>query len=101
MPVKIQKSSRLPGDRLLTDAEFAEHGRVSKTTAKRLRYSGEIPTVRIGRAVRVWQSDVDAYLARNTEGATAEQPQPNGGVGNPTAASVAPPTGTRSPGGAR
>jgi excisionase family DNA binding protein len=107
VPTKIQKK-RPADDPLLTDAEVAERLACSPTTAKRLRYNRELSTVHVSaRSVRVRASDLDAYLARNTEGAIAEQPRSNGGVGKPPAASAAPPTdsgtvrSTRSAGGVR
>jgi excisionase family DNA binding protein len=51
-------------DRFLTPQEVAGHLRVSKMTVYRLLKSGELPSVRIGRSLRVREEDVDCYLAK-------------------------------------
>ena len=40
--------------------------RVSNMTVYRLIQAGEILAVRVGRSWRIWDNDVDAYLARGT-----------------------------------
>jgi excisionase family DNA binding protein len=51
------------GDELLTVAEVAATMRVSNMTVYRLIKGGELPAIRVGRAYRVRESDVDRYLA--------------------------------------
>lgn len=50
-------------ERLLSDAEVADVLGVSRTTARRLRYDGALPTVRVGALARVRASDLAAYIA--------------------------------------
>jgi excisionase family DNA binding protein len=45
-------------DDLLTRAEVARYLRVSDRTVSRLIRAGELPALRIGRAVRIRQSDL-------------------------------------------
>lgn len=52
---------------LLTVAEVAAELRVSKMTVYRLTNDRELPSVRIGRSVRVRRADLDAYLATATQ----------------------------------
>ena len=49
--------------RFLTVQEVANLMRVSSMTVYRLIKAGELPAVRVGRAFRVSETDVDAYLA--------------------------------------
>ena len=54
--------------RFLTVAEVAELIRVSTMTVYRLIKAGELPTVRVGKSYRIWEDDVDEFLAsRYTE----------------------------------
>lgn len=48
--------------KFLTPQEVADHLRVSKMTVYRLLKNGELPSVRIGRSLRVRESDVNAFL---------------------------------------
>jgi excisionase family DNA binding protein len=50
--------------RFLTVAEVADIMRVSNMTVYRLIKSGELPAVRIGKAYRLSEDEVDRYLAR-------------------------------------
>ena len=50
------------GPRFLTAAEAAERMRVSKMTVYRLIRSGKLPAVRIGKAYRVKEDDLERYL---------------------------------------
>jgi len=52
--------------RLLTVREVADAMRVSNMTVYRLIQAGEILAVRVGRSWRIWDGDVEAYLARGT-----------------------------------
>lgn len=48
--------------RLLTVAEVAAALRVSNMTVYRLVRTGALPSTRVGRGYRIWESAVDAYL---------------------------------------
>jgi len=48
--------------KFLTPQEVADHLRVSKMTVYRLLKSGELASVRIGRSLRVRESDMHAFL---------------------------------------
>ncbi len=54
--------SRLP--RLLSIPHVAEHLGVCTKTVRRLIQSGELLATRVGRAIRVTETDLGAYLAR-------------------------------------
>lgn len=54
-----------PGDTLLTDDEARSRLGLSLTQVRRLRRAGDLTSVRIGRAVRVTASSVDAFIARS------------------------------------
>ncbi len=58
------RQSSYPADRLLTVGEVADLMRVSNMTVYRLIKSGELRAVRVGKAYRLLEDDVDAYLAR-------------------------------------
>lgn len=60
-------ASKTMDEPLLTDREVAELLGVSRTTARRLRYQGELPTVRVGTLARVPRAAVLAYVVRQTE----------------------------------
>ncbi len=66
MPIKPAKS-----DQLLTDKQVAERWATSTTTIRRLRYSGALPTTRVGSLARIPLSAVLAYEAAQTEGGAA------------------------------
>jgi excisionase family DNA binding protein len=50
-------------DRLLTVGEVCEAMRVSNMTVYRLIKSGELSAIRLGRAYRVPESEVERYLS--------------------------------------
>lgn len=52
---------------LMTIAEFCRHYRLSRSTAYRLINSKKLPTVKIGRAVRIMRTDAEAWLAGLSE----------------------------------
>ena len=54
-PSSVQK-------RLLKAEEVAKYLRISKSGAYRLMQTGEIPVVRIGKAVRVREEDIDSFV---------------------------------------
>lgn len=62
MPTKLQKN-----DPLLTDAEVAARLKLHKKTISRLRYAGELPTIRVGNRARIPASAVEEYLRRQIE----------------------------------
>ena len=51
-------------DKLLTVKDLQDRLRISRSMAWKLVYSGEIPHVKIGRCVRVRESDVLAFVDR-------------------------------------
>jgi len=58
----VARSPSPSGPRFLTALEVAERMRVSKMTVYRLVRAGKIPAVRIGRAFRIRDEDVEKYL---------------------------------------
>lgn len=58
---------------LLRANEVADKLRISRSFAYLLMKRGEIPTVRLGRAVRVHPSDLDQYIAKNTSNGSVNQ----------------------------
>lgn len=57
-----------PAERMLSDQQVAEQLGVSATLVRRLRYQGELPTVRVGTLARIPASAVAAYVAAQTTG---------------------------------
>ena len=55
-------------DQLLKPGEVAEMLQLSRSKAYQLMQQGEIPTVRMGRTVRVKRSDLEAYIRHSKEG---------------------------------
>ena len=55
-------ASKTMNEPLLTDREVAELLGVSRTTARRLRYSRALPTIRVGSLARVPRAAVIAYV---------------------------------------
>ncbi len=53
------------GARFLTVSEVADTLRVSTMTVYRLIKGGQLPAVRVGKAYRVREDDIDEYLARS------------------------------------
>lgn len=49
---------------LLTASDLAKRLKISKPFAYRLIQTGSIPSVRIGRCVRVREEDLDAYIRK-------------------------------------
>lgn len=49
--------------RLFTVAEVAEVMRVSNMTVYRLIKSGELPALRVGKGYRIFESDLERFLA--------------------------------------
>jgi len=55
---------------LLSAEAVSELLSVSVRTVRRMITSGEIPVVRIGRAVRIRRVDIEALIGRNLTGGT-------------------------------
>ena len=53
---------------LLKAAEVAQILNISRSLVYRLMQTGELPSVRLGRALRVNPSDLEQYLASKTFG---------------------------------
>jgi excisionase family DNA binding protein len=53
--------------RLLKSEEVAEILKISRAMAYKLMQRGEIPTIRIGSAVRVRVEDLEKYVAEKAE----------------------------------
>jgi excisionase family DNA binding protein len=51
-------------DRLLTVKDIQDRLNVSRSMAWKLIYNGEIPHVKVGRCVRVRESDVAVFIER-------------------------------------
>ena len=65
MPSPYPRPSRPPpAAPLLTFADVAEQLQVSPRTVRRLADAGALPVIRIGRAVRIAETDLAAYLRR-------------------------------------
>ena len=65
-PIPVQP--KVDPNRLLKAQEIAKKLGVSKTLAYQLMQKGEIPTVRIGSAVRVRPLDLEDYIKNNLRG---------------------------------
>lgn len=63
MPMKVP-AAREP---LLTDRQVAERLGIGVTTARRLRYAGQLPTVRVGTLARVPAEAVEEFVKSNTK----------------------------------
>jgi len=53
---------------VMTVSEVAEYLRVNPQTVYRKAKSGQLPAVRIGRAIRFRRVELDAWLAARTDG---------------------------------
>ena len=67
------------GDSVLTVQEVADYLKVTTKTVYELVRQGQLPSFRIGRAVRCRQSAVEAFIERRLEEASPrhEQAAPN------------------------
>ena len=61
-PLATPQAPAVTTDDLLTRAEVARYLRVSDRTVSRLIRTGQLPALRIGRAVRIRQSDLLGLL---------------------------------------
>ena len=66
--VQIEHRSIPDSKKLLKATEVAELLQVSRTHAYNLMKRGEIPTIRIGSAVRVKQNDLEEFIKQSKEG---------------------------------
>lgn len=66
MPSKIKNA-----EVFLSDKQIAERWSCSATLVRRARYSGDLPTTRLGNNARVALSAVVAYEVSRTEGGAA------------------------------
>ena len=53
-------------DPMLRVSEVAQALNIGRSAAYDLINGGHLPRVTIGRSIRVWKSDLDAYAKRNT-----------------------------------
>jgi excisionase family DNA binding protein len=53
---------------LLKPQDVAQRLKISRAMAYKLLTIGELPSVRIGRIVRVLESDLEAYIQKNWTG---------------------------------
>jgi len=67
-----KNSNNLIPTRLLTGDEIAEILNVSRSFAYQLMRTGEIPTVHIGRSVRVRQQDLERFIEENLSNPSRE-----------------------------
>ena len=58
-------------ERLLKPAEVADILQVSRAMAYKLLHQGEIPSVRIGKSVRVRRADLERYIHERGEHTTS------------------------------
>jgi excisionase family DNA binding protein len=56
------------GTRLLTVNDIAQRFQISQSFAYALMQRGEIPTVRLGRAVRVRPQDLEDFISSSVQG---------------------------------
>ena len=56
------------GTRLLTVNDIAQQLQISQSFAYALMQRGEIPTVRLGRAVRVRPQDLEDFISSSVQG---------------------------------
>lgn len=54
-------------DKLLKAQEVADLLQISRSMAYQMMRRGEMPTVRVGRAVRVRQQDLDTFIKKSVE----------------------------------
>ena len=69
----MDKTKQLPDNtphihRLLKAEEVAELLNISRSFAHLLMHTGQIPTVRLGRACRVKPQDLAEYIEKNIQG---------------------------------
>jgi excisionase family DNA binding protein len=70
--------SATPEESFLTVAEVAELLKLNQQTVRNWIDQGSLPAVRVGRRVRIKQSDLQRILDTGYQGAVAEPAQPKG-----------------------
>jgi excisionase family DNA binding protein len=78
-----QPDSARRADRLLTDLEACDYLRIRPRQLYTWRIQGLIPFIRIGRALRYRQSDLDRALDALTVGGAANHDEPTTGEEQP------------------
>jgi excisionase family DNA binding protein len=61
----MKASTSMPGPRLMSVATVALHLGVSEKTIRRLIDDGQLPTHRVGRLIRISETDLAAFIARS------------------------------------
>jgi len=61
----MKASRSMPGPRLLSVATVALHLGVSEKTVRRLVDDGQLPTHRVGRLIRISETDLAAFIAHS------------------------------------
>ncbi len=61
-----------PRGRLMTLPEIAEYLHTTERNVRRLTQNRLVPTVKIGRRVMAWSSDLDHFITENTRPARPE-----------------------------
>jgi excisionase family DNA binding protein len=62
---RSSKTNQIPSDRLLTAQEFADRLGIKRSTAYQWAYERRLPTVKLGRALRFRESEVEKLIRRN------------------------------------
>jgi len=66
MEKDIQNNSEKLPTRLLTGKDVAHLLKISSSQAYKIMRRGELPTVHIGRSIRVKLDDLNLFIAKNT-----------------------------------
>jgi excisionase family DNA binding protein len=66
MDKDIQNNSEKLPSRLLTGKDVAHLLKISSSQAYKIMRRGELPSVHIGKSIRVKPEDLDAFITRNT-----------------------------------
>jgi excisionase family DNA binding protein len=66
MEKDIQNNSEKLPSRLLTGKDVAHLLKISSSQAYKIMRRGELPSVHIGKSIRVKPEDLDAFITRNT-----------------------------------
>jgi excisionase family DNA binding protein len=53
----------MPDEKYLTKSEAAEYARLSEATIDRMRKSGQLKYIKVGKKVLVRRSDIDVFMA--------------------------------------
>lgn len=66
--MEVTPKHQTRSDPLLKAEQVAERLRISRALAYRLMQTGEIPTVRFSRTVRVSEADLEAFILEHKSG---------------------------------